>query len=262
MVGFLQGAYHALRDIEFQQWDDALLTCRSDRFDAWLVERIESPPASLYDEKWATLARTFSRREGVGALASLEKSAMAAAKNGGPYEAILTFMEESISGGLGGASPADQLAFEDALLRIAGTVEPDGARSIADRLVNAGQEDKAASLLPTIFPDRVQEGGGFLYGAVALEVGDCDGEKEAVLHAALLHEDGSRYLLQADAEEAMRTFKPRLAKCEVESPWRVIVRTEPLASSDDLDAYALEIAMEWSAQEYGVKVRVEKDLTL
>ena len=263
IVGFLKGGYFALRDIEFQQWDDALTSCESDIFKAWMVEQVEAPPASVYDEKYVTLGRAYVKREGAGALPSLTKAAVAGA-DAGPFEAILTLMEESVSPPFGAdINPEDQAALDKAYLDVAAEVSSDKARSIADKLANAGQTAKAASLLGSVYPDRVQ-GGGFYYGGVSVEAGDCGKEKEAYVHAAVLVDDGSRYLteIQPKAEAPLRAFKGKLKKCDVTSPWPIRITTEPLKSKGDLAAFAQEIVAEWEGQGSEVKLKEEGDLKL
>jgi len=52
VVNFLQGAYFGLRDLDFKQWDDALISCTAPAFEEWLIHNVENPPAKQYDEKW------------------------------------------------------------------------------------------------------------------------------------------------------------------------------------------------------------------
>jgi hypothetical protein len=87
---------------------------------------------------------------------------------------------------LGGQTTAeDQKKLEEALVSVATQVPADKSRSVANQLANSGSDAAAATLLPTLYPDRVQGGGGFLYGALAVEAGECDGNKQrSGLHGA------------------------------------------------------------------------------
>ncbi len=261
VVGFLQGAYFALRDIEFKQWDNALVTCQSEKFDSWLSENLVKPPQTTFDEKWATLGRAQIARRGVDALEPLTQAAIYAANNEGPFEQALSLMEESIAQDFGDPRPEDVSALNEALIAVAGQVPAEGARSIADRLLNFGDEAAAAALLPTIYPDRVQPGGGFLYGAVAVE--DCAGDEQAYLHAAAISEGGDHYVVTSLVEDAMRSgIKAKLGKCDVVTPWPVHISDQPLASKGELDALLEAVASDYEARGYSVKSKVEKDRSI
>lgn len=261
VVGFLQGAYFALRDIEFKQWDDALTTCQSDKFEGWLSENLTQPPQTTFDEKWATLGRVQIERKGAGALEQLTQAAIHAGNNSGPFEQALSLMEESIAQDFGDPDPGDVKALNEALLSVAGQVPAESARNIADRLLNFGDEAAAASLLPSIYPDRVQSGGGFLYGAVAVE--DCAEDEQAWLHAAVVKEGGDRYVVTSAIEDPMRSsFKEKLGKCDVTDPWPVIVSDQPLKDKGELDALLSSVTSEYEAKGYSVKSKVEKDLSI
>ena len=262
VVGFLKGGYFALRDIEFQQWDNALANCESDDFDAWLSESLTNPPKTSYDEKWATLGRASIARGGTGSLGDLATAAIAAGNNAGPFESALSLMEEAIAQDFGDPDPEDVKALNEAFLKVAAAVPPESARSIADRLLNGGDDAAAASLLPTIYSDRVQSGGKFLYGAVVVE--DCPEKQEAYLHGSVITEDGSRYIVNSAIEGPMRSsFKSKLGKkCELTDPWPVSVTNEPLKKSSELDALLSKVTAEWEGKGYEVKSTVEKGLTL
>jgi hypothetical protein len=257
VVGFLKGAYFALKDIEFSQWDDALATCESSDFEGWLSENLTNPPQSTYNEKWNTLGRAQIARRGVGALEDLKTAAIAAGNNDGPFESALTLMEESIAQDFGDPTAEDQAALEAALLAVAAEVPPEQAKMIADKLINLGHEDKAASLLPRIYPDRVQSGGGFLYAAVSVE--DCADDKKAYIHAALISEPGERYIVHADTQ--MRAFKAR-GKCDAASPWPVEVSIEPLKKASELDGFLADHVAAWEGKGYEVKTRSEGEVGL
>ena len=260
VVKFLQGAYFGLRDIDFAQWDDAMVTCKAESFDTWLMETVQNPPAKQYDEKWAKVAEVYVERKGADSLDSLAIGASKAAEIGGPFEAILALMDAAVAPDLGeDISAEDQARLEDALVKMAQGLPPEQARSIADRLANAGSEGAAASLLPAIYPDRVQGGGGFVYGAVAVEAADCDGTLTAVLHTAEVTEPGNRYIIQDDLEAPMRAFKPKLGKCMSEGDWAVIATSEPLG---DMDGFVSGLEAQFVEKGYDVKVKGEKGVTL
>ncbi|MCP4808257.1 MAG: hypothetical protein GY913_27925 [Proteobacteria bacterium] len=262
VVKFLQAAYFGLRDIDFAQWDDAMVSCKTESFDGWLMETVQNPPAKQYDEKWAKVAEVYVERKGADSLDSLAIGAQKAAGNGGPFEAILALMDAAVAPDLGeDISADDQARLEDALVNMAKGLPPEQARSIADRLANAGSEGAAASLLPAIYPDRVKSNGSFVYGAVAVEAADCDGTLNAVLHTAEVTEPGNRYILQDDIESPMRAFKPKLSKCMSEGDWTVIASAEPLGS-DGMDDFVSGLEAQFVEKGYEVKIKGEKGVTL
>ena len=263
VVKFLQGAYFGLRDIEFQQWDDALITCESESFDAWLVSTVENPPAKQYDEKWDTVAQSYIERTGADSLDALAKGAIKAAGDGGPFEAILAHMDAAITPGLGeDVDPEPMAKLESALTGMATQLPPEQARSVADRLANSGSDGAAAALLPAIYPKHVKAGGGFDYAAVSVELADCDGVKSAVLHSAVVDEPGTRYQFQTEIEAPMRAFKPKLGKCSSEGEWVVLLRGEPMAGKGDLESFTSDLGKQYADKGYEVKVKSEKDVVL
>ncbi|HJN76882.1 MAG TPA: hypothetical protein QGF58_23340 [Myxococcota bacterium] len=263
VVKFLQGAYFGLRDIDFQQWDDALVTCQAESFDAWLVQTVENPPAKQYDEKWAKVAEIYVARLGADALPSLAVGAQNAAENDGPFEAVLALMDSAVAPSLGEEmAPEHQQALEDALVTMAKGLPANQARSIADRLANAGSEGAAASLLPAIYPDRVGSDGSFTYGAVSIELADCKGVQSASLHATEISEPGNRYILQDDILEPMRAFKPKLSKCTTEGDWLVLATAEPMGGKGDLDDFTAGIEAQYIEKGYEVKIKEEKTVVL
>lgn len=261
VVTFLQGAYLGLRSLDFKQWDNAFISCQSPDLAAWFSAKITAPPASSYDEKYEALMDMYIKREGPGALDVL-KTAAISATGGGPFESILSKMDESVAPGLGQTmSPENQAALEAALVEIAQASSPTQARSVADRLVAAGAEDSAAQLLPVVYPDR-RQGGSFVWGGMSIERGDCKGVKTAVLHIAEISEPGKRWIVTDEAIPDLRAHKPKLKKCTPEDgDWPVVVSPEPLEPGG-LEAWARAVGAEWAGQGYAVELKNEKGFAL
>lgn len=262
VVPFLQGAYFGLKDIEFQQWSDAYENCENAALTDWLTQQVEKPPAKLYDEKFSALMTAFVDKKKAEALPSLATSAIAAAETG-PYDAILMKMDEAVATDLGGTiSDADRQALESSLIKVARAVSPDKARAVADRLATAGSQDAAAKLLPAVYPDRVIDG-GFLYGAVAVEAGECKGQKTAILHVVEVREPGKRWLVLEDTEAQLKGLKPKLKKCTPEGDtWPVSVTPEPVSNSKEIDAWVSSLEEAWTGKGYEVKTAGEKGISL
>ena len=140
---------------------------------------------------------------------------------------------------------------------VAGAVLPEQAALVADRLFNAGSESAAASLLPAVYPERVQGNDMFLYGTAAVEA--CDGQ--AIIHYAAVYEPAKRWSILQDVEEPSRAFKPKL-KCSADGPWPVLVTSEPLAEKSGLDNWAKELESQWINKGNEVKLKGEKSITL
>jgi hypothetical protein len=263
VVGFLEGAYFGLRDIDFTQWDDALVACQASGFAAWLQQQVENPPPKLYDDKWNALADALVRRLGPDALTVLATSAVVAAGNGGPFESILMKMETAVAPELGEAmNPADQARLEEALVGMAQQLGAEKARAIADRLANAGSDSKAAELLPTVYPGRAQ-GGVYWYGAITVEAGDCEGDgKTAIMHTALVGDPGARWIITTAVEGPLRSVKPKLSKCTVDAPWPVLTSPEPFSDKGEMDPWVAGLVNEWTAKGYAVKLKAEKEIRL
>jgi hypothetical protein len=261
VVGFLKGAYFALRDLEFSQWDDALVTCESPEFQDWLVEQVEKPPPKLYDDKWGALLVSLVRRQGPQSLGHLAKSAVVAAGNGGPLDAILTQMDAAVTPELGMEMSAEnRKLLEDTLIGVAREVSPDKAFTVADRLANSGSDARAAEILPFVFPDR-KVGGAFYWGGASVEAVTCEGQKQAIVHFATVKDSGKRWIVLTDATAPLRAFKPRL-KCKTEEPWLVVVSQEPLKNPAAVSTWVLAIAKQWEAQGFVTKTREEKGVEL
>ena len=263
IVAFLKGAYFGLRDLEFQQWDDALIACQDADWGTWLSQQAQNPPASMFDDKYNALLSVVGTRLKADALPVFTQAAIKAAESG-PFDAILMQMESAVQPGIGEPiKPEDKARLESSLVEIASNVNREKARAVADRLANAGASTAAASLLPTVYPDRVDADGGFLYGAASIERATCKGEKTAVLHIAKVEESGKRWIILNDVRKPLRAVKPRLGKCEAEgAEWGVSTTPEPVASSKDVDAWVDQLEKQWTDKGYDVSVKKEKTITL
>ena len=265
VVNFLQGAYFGLRDLDFKQWDDALISCTAPAFEEWLIHNVENPPAKQYDEKWDTLAAVIVKRKKVNALGHLSTAAIAAASNNGPYDTILSHMADAVDAPFGQeASAADQTALQTALVNVAKKVDPERARAVAGQLSDAGAQDQAASLLATIYPERVSSSGGFRYAAGAVESALCkDGKKTATIHLAIVKEPGKRFAIFKEVTEPLRASKPRLKKCTPDAlPWPIWVSKTPLTKGGDADDAAAGLIQDWEGRGYNVSIRSEKTISL
>ncbi len=263
VITFLQGAYAGIKAIDFQQWDDAFIACGSSTLTDWMVERIENPPEKLFDDKFDKLVDILVNRMGSAALPHLTAGAIKAADNG-PYTKMLEAMRTSVNPNLGMSIPeADKQALESALVEVAQNVSADKAREVAESLAQNGAKDAAVQLLPTIYSDRVQGNGGFLYGVAAVETGECKGEKTAIIHYALISEPGTRWTVSGEVEDTIRASKPRLKKCTAdEGKWEARVTVEPLLSSSALSGWVDEWATQLSGQGFEVTPRGEKAISL
>ncbi len=259
VITFLQGAYFGLRDIQFQQWDDAFVACENADFDAWLQERVSDPPASSYNDKYNTVVTIYVKRKGADSLTALERAAVDAATKGGPFNTIIEFMSDSVqTRGRPKASSGDaKQKLESALINVAGSVGPEQAALVADRLYNTGSEAAAATLLPRVYPDRVQSDDNMLYGAASIEF--C--EKQAVIHFAPVREPAKRWSILTDIEEPMRAFKPRL-KCTASAPWPVLATPQPISESNEITSWVDSLLALWAKKGFVVKTKGEKEITL
>ncbi|MBN1335095.1 MAG: hypothetical protein JXB39_03955 [Deltaproteobacteria bacterium] len=262
VIGFLQGAYFNLREIDFQQWDDALLTCDAPAFDEWLVRQVTDPPPKVYDDKWSALAHAVVKRKQRDALPLLAEAAAKAARNGGPFEAILMLMEDAVAPAWGEAlPPEDRAALESIMVDMARDLAPEKARSVADRLTAMGSETRAGGLLGAVYPGREIEG-AFWYGAAAVEAGQCGNQKQAIVHFSFVVNPATYWIILPHVPEPARSAKPKLVKCKVDEPWPVASTSEPFASKADITAWVAEIVKEWEQKGYVVKTREEKDIPL
>lgn len=263
VVSFLQGAYFGLRDIEFQQWDDGFVSCDDPKLWEWVEGQVKNPPPKQFDDKYVALLAIWVRRTRADGIPALQAGAAKAATNDGPFAAMLTKMAEAVEPRLGEESdPAAKQRLVDAMVAVAQGVPPDKARGVAQELANSGAEGPAARLLPTLYPDRVQAGGSFLYGAAVVEAGTCGGKKTAFIHYTTVSEPGKRWSILGDLESPMRAMKPKLKDCQMEEPWPVVHTPEPIKGAADADKWAAEREAEWAARGYDAKLQKEKPVTL
>jgi hypothetical protein len=255
VVPFLKGAYFGLREVDFRQWDDAFAACESEDLWKWVADTIAAPPAKAFDEKYGALLDIYVKHAHADALVALAAGAEKAATNNGPYDALVRKMGE--------AGRADPGKLTEALVALASKVPVEKARGVAATLATAGSEDAAASLLPIIYADRKQAG-GFLYGAVSVEAGTCDGKKTAFVHYAAVTEPGTRWTVLDDLESPLRAFKPRLGKdcADVVSPWTVLHSPEPVKAASDAEAWAETVVAKYTADGYATKLQKEKAFAL
>jgi hypothetical protein len=259
VVPFVQGAYFGLRDIQFGQWDDALVTCELPAMDTFVEGLVAKPPATSYNEKYAVIVTAYAKKKRADSLPLLEKAAIDSAANGGPFALILEKMDLAIQSAdeMGGApAPADQAKLTASLVRIGNGVGPDQAAQVADKLYNAGAKAEAASLLPRIYPGKVQ-GGKLMYGVALIEV--CD--KEAYVHYAPVTDPAKRWSIEGDVDPLARAqFKPKL-KCAPADPWPLSV-SAPVAASTELATWADGLGKSYAAKGIDVKLKDEKEIDL
>lgn len=258
VVAFLRGAYTELRDRQFGMWREAYRSCNSPDLDAWQAEVLANPPSIAYDEKYNVVAETFVKRKRAEALPTLQKAATAAAGNGGPFTTLLDRMNDAVKPETFGANIAeeDRKKLEDALVGVAKHVQPEMAKQVADRLYQAGAETAAASLLASVYPERVKGKGELTYGVATVEA--CD--KEAIIHYAEVTEPGKRWSIAQDVEAPAREFKPKL-KCQPEGPWPLFTTPEPLAKGG-LEDWLGQLQTEWAGKDLDAKLKEEKAIIL
>lgn len=263
VVNFLQGAYFGQRNVEFQQWDDAFPACPDDALWSWAEGQVKSPPPRTFDEKYSTLVGIYVKKLRGDALPVLAEATVKAVETGGPFEDLLRGMSDSVQPQMGREIvPADQAKLVEALVGVAQKVPVEQASQVAGELANAGAEGAAASLLPKLYPDRVQGGGGFLYAAGTIEAGDCGGKKTAVFHYGTATDAGKRWAILGDLEPLAREAKPKLKGCTVEEPWPVVHSPEPIKNAGEADAWAATLVKEWEGKGYEVKTQKEKPIAL
>lgn len=261
VVTFLKGAYSGLRDIEFQQWDDAFVACEDPAITAWIEKEIRRPPKKKFDEKFVNLMSIYVKKLGLDSLPVLSEGAVAAAE-AGPFDAILFKIGEAAQPEMGATNtPEIQARFEATMVDVASKVDKELAMSVASQLANSGSEAAAAQLLPVLYGD-VAKGGVYTYGAAAVEAGDCAGKKQAILHVASVEEPGTRWTILRDLEPKLRGSKAKLKGCTMEDPWPVVHTPAPVANKGAVDAWLKDVQADWEGRGYDVKVQREKNIVL
>ena len=261
VVRFLQGAYLGLRDIEFQQWDDAFVSCVDSGLTVWMDKEVRTPPNKRFDEKFVNLMAIYVKRNREAGLPALTASAIKSAESG-PFDAILFKIGESVAAEMGGStSPENQALLEAALVEVASKVSKEKATAVASQLANSGSEAAAARLLPVLYGD-VGKGGVYTYGAASIEQGDCGGKKQALVHYATVVEPGKRWTIIKDIEEPLRAEKAKLTKgCTIESPWPIVHSPTPIEKSA-VEAWVRELETNLEGKGYEVKLAKGKTITL
>ncbi|MDG1480838.1 MAG: hypothetical protein P8R54_14680 [Myxococcota bacterium] len=262
VVTFLQGAYAGIKAIEFQQWDDAFVSCESAPLNDWMVQQIENPPEKLFDDKFDKLVDIIVEKQRSAAVPHLITGAIKAADNG-PFNKMVDSISAAIIPNLGRPSAAETQAVQDALVQVAQGVSAEKAKLVAESLAANDAMEAAISLLPTIYSDRIQGNGGFLYGVAAVETGECKGVKTAVIHHAQVSESGSLWSIEGQVEDTIRASKTRLKKCTIDDgDWETRVTFEPLASGSDIGSWVDEWAEQLRGQDFEVSIKSEKPISL
>lgn len=246
VVSFFRTTYAGMKGPEFSSWKPALGKCASPAMASWLDEVVAQPPTSTYNERYNAVLTALVDQRHAGALPVLEQAAITAGKQGGPFGAVLDAIQRTADGH---GSTAD---LEQTLVRIAAAVPPESARAVADRLLNAGNEPLAASLLPAIYPDRVQSDGTMLWAVAAVEA--CDGD--AVIHWATVREQPKRLSVLDAATVPLRTTKAKL-KCPPDTAWTIRAAEEPVASESDAAAWVDTLVTELDGQ--GLKAKLKQE---
>lgn len=259
MVSFFQGAYFGLGDRQFGQWREALKHCELPSVITWLEGTIAAPPKQTYDKKYNTVMEAYIEHKQADALPVLQGAATTVAAAEGPLQQILDQMTRAMRPSGFGATLSDEAlnTLADALGAVGEASTPSAAKQVAETLYQLGREGQAASLLPIIYADRLQQDQTLLYGAAAIET--CG--KDHVVHWHTVTEPGTLWSIQAAVEETARASKARL-KCTSDEPWTVLVTTEPYASRADVASWAETLAAPYEANGGTVKLKEEKTLRL
>lgn len=254
VVPFIQGAWSALKGTDFTAWQSVLTLCGRPEIGTWIEGLVAAPPTSPYNDKYNAVITAWSRLRGVEGLDALEAAAVRAGAAGGPFNNLVETIQRAIQPrDIGASIPAEHKArMEAALVRVAKAVPPEQARIVADRLVNAGSDNVAASLLPAIFPDRVQTGGKVLWAAAAIEA--CDGE--ALIHWVSWTEEPRRWNIVDASTKALRATERKL-KCDA-GEWPVFAANEPLKDAAAVSTWIDQLTTEWTGKGNKVKAKQEK----
>lgn len=256
VLPFLQAAWVGLKGTDFTAWEPVVHACPKPEVTTWLEGVVVAPPKSPFNDKYAAMVSAYAKIRGVESLPALEKAAIAAAAEG-PFNHLVETIQRSIlPKGYKATAPAEhQAAMEQTLVRVAKAVPSEQARLVADRLVNAGNEALAASLLPAIYPDRVASSGQITWAVAAVET--CDGQ--AVVHWAEVTENPQHWGITALATPQIQAVSGKL-KCE-SGVWAVQGGSEPVVSGDGVKAFIDGIVADLKGK--GLKVKaVEEQITL
>lgn len=256
VLTMLQGAYVALKGSDFAAWQPALEACASEPLVGWMDSVVLDPPKSEYNAKYNAMLGAYVSLRKAEALPTLQKAAVAAA-DGGPLNNVLEMMQKAIQpeSMRASASAEDEEALAQALVAVANEVGPEAARLVADRLYTAGREAQAASLLPRVYPDRVQSDGGVMWAAAAIE--QCDG-KTVVHWTTFTEAPPTHWAIQGLVEGPLRGAKPKL-KCDA-GEWPVRSADAPVADAKAAKAWAESVAEELSGEGDKAKLSEEKGL--
>ena len=206
-------------------------------------------------EKYNAVLTAWTKHKRLDGIPALESAAVKAGTEGGPFNNILDALHSTSQPASFSAEmpAANRAAMEEALVRIANAVPSDQARVVADRLLTAGADGVAATLMPAIYRDRIQPDGSLLWGAAAVE--RCDGQ--AVLHWAAVAQPADHIDVTGTVTEPLRSTKPRL-KCTSDEPWLVIASGEPQSDYGAVASWVEALTAEWAARDLDVKLREEK----
>lgn len=242
LVEFFRTSYVGQKGTEFSSWQSALTACTSPEMGAWVDSVVSEPPTSTYNDRYNAVLGAVIESRHAAALPLLEKAAITAGTRGGPFNNLLDVIQRSVEvTGYGKqTAPEDRAAMVQTLVTVAKAVPPDSARAVADRLLNAGDEGVAASLLPAIYPDRVQAGGTMLWAGAAIEA--CGGD--AVIHWVSFTEAPKRLSVLDAVTVPLRATKAKL-KCPPDTAWTMRAVDAPLkdraAASDWVDGLVAEL---------------------
>lgn len=258
---FMKASYATMGGTNFNQWDDAYINCEHEDINSWIVKQVEMPPKQKFSDKYNTLLDVLGQKKKSEALSHFQIAAISAAAEG-PYKDILRRISETVAPPIGGKMSAeDKTKLETTLLAVAKEVDKTKASDVAYQLAAAGSEDKAAQLLPTIYSEQYND--GFLYGVAAVELAKCKGDKkEAVIHYAELEDKKVVWSIREEATARLTKSKPKLAKCESEGEWSVVITSTPIKESKAIKGWASSLNEEYSGKGYKVKLQKEKKITI
>ena len=234
--------------------------CQDERHAAHHAAR-QSRASSRTQQDAQQIAQQSVRTATARYTATAGVAAIAAAENG-PYGDILRATEETVATDFGeDIAPEDKKALEDTLLAIAQKVDTQKAKDVAFQLASSGSEEKAAQLLPTIYANYYKNN-SFSYAVAAVELGNCSGEKKAVIHFAEVLDKSIRWSIQNEIAEPLRSSKSKLSKCDSEGDWAILQSPTPVSSGKDIKSWTAEVQEQYASKGYKVKLQKEKKITL